>query len=112
MIFAMEIAQHKQKRRIIHPQFENLGYKKPRTMSYPPAANSKTEVRRKRYKVAVDAEEGHRHCENTMVEICKNCREESFLKRDARVFNLSRFLHPFTPLLRRGFIILYEVVGY
>jgi hypothetical protein len=51
------------------------------TMSYRPNANSRTEVRRNRYKVAVDAEEGRRRREDTMVEIRKNRREESLLKK-------------------------------
>jgi len=38
-------------------------------------------VRRNRYKVAVDAEEGRRRREDNMVEIRKNRREESLLKR-------------------------------
>ncbi|CAL1398631.1 unnamed protein product [Linum trigynum] len=42
---------------------------------------SKTEVRRNRYKVAVDAEEGRRRREDNMVEIRKNKREESLLKK-------------------------------
>nr|ACJ85746.1 unknown [Medicago truncatula] len=50
-------------------------------MSYRPNANSRTEVRRNRYKVAVDAEEGRRRREDTMVEIRKNRREESLLKK-------------------------------
>ncbi|KAI5437508.1 Inositol monophosphatase 1 [Lathyrus oleraceus] len=50
-------------------------------MSYRPTANSRTEVRRNRYKVAVDAEEGRRRREDTMVEIRKNRREESLLKK-------------------------------
>ncbi|PIN01020.1 Karyopherin (importin) alpha [Handroanthus impetiginosus] len=43
--------------------------------------NSRTEVRRSRYKVAVDAEEGRRRREDNMVEIRKNKREESLLKK-------------------------------
>lgn len=39
------------------------------------------EVRRNRYKVAVDAEEGRRRREDNLVEIRKNRREESLLKR-------------------------------
>ncbi|KAI9098988.1 hypothetical protein K1719_024755 [Acacia pycnantha] len=50
-------------------------------MSYRPAANSRTELRRNRYKVAVDAEEGRRRREDTMVEIRKNRREESLQKK-------------------------------
>ncbi|XP_077214393.1 importin subunit alpha-like [Tasmannia lanceolata] len=43
--------------------------------------NSRTEVRRNRYKVAVDAEEGRRRREDNMVEIRKNRREESLQKK-------------------------------
>ncbi|XP_059625621.1 importin subunit alpha [Cornus florida] len=48
-------------------------------MSLRPSA--RTEVRRSRYKVAVDAEEGRRRREDNMVEIRKNRREESLLKK-------------------------------
>ncbi|QCD98427.1 importin subunit alpha-2 [Vigna unguiculata] len=50
-------------------------------MSYRPTANSRTELRRNRYKVAVDADEGRRRREDTMVEIRKNRREESLQKK-------------------------------
>lgn len=50
-------------------------------MSYRPTANARTDVRRNRYKVAVDAEEGRRRREDTMVEIRKNRREESLQKK-------------------------------
>ncbi|KAJ8766859.1 hypothetical protein K2173_009192 [Erythroxylum novogranatense] len=43
--------------------------------------NARTEVRRNRYKVAVDADEGRRRREDNMVEIRKNKREESLLKK-------------------------------
>ncbi|KAL2507586.1 Importin subunit alpha-1 [Forsythia ovata] len=43
--------------------------------------NARTEVRRSKYKVAVDAEEGRRRREDNMVEIRKNRREESLLKK-------------------------------
>ncbi|VFQ84947.1 unnamed protein product [Cuscuta campestris] len=43
--------------------------------------NSRVEVRRNRYKVAVDADEGRRRREDTMVEIRKNRREESLQKK-------------------------------
>ncbi|MBA0863280.1 hypothetical protein Goshw_018957 [Gossypium schwendimanii] len=43
--------------------------------------NSRTEVRRNRNKVAVDAEEGRRRREDNMVEIRKNHREESLQKK-------------------------------
>ncbi|MBA0805349.1 hypothetical protein Gohar_004871, partial [Gossypium harknessii] len=48
-------------------------------MSLRPSA--RTEVRRNRYKVAVDAEEGRRRREDNMVEIRKNKREENLLKK-------------------------------
>ncbi|CAN1219649.1 Importin subunit alpha-2 [Linum perenne] len=43
--------------------------------------NARTDVRRNRYKVAVDAEEGRRRREDNMVEIRKNRREESLQKK-------------------------------
>ncbi|KAE8685768.1 Importin subunit alpha-2 [Hibiscus syriacus] len=43
--------------------------------------SSRTEVRRNRYKVAVDAEEGRRRREDNMVEIRKSKREESLQKK-------------------------------
>ena len=43
--------------------------------------NARTEVRRNRYKVAVDADEGRRRREDNMVEIRKNKREENLLKK-------------------------------
>ncbi|MBA0863156.1 hypothetical protein Goshw_017443 [Gossypium schwendimanii] len=43
--------------------------------------NSRTEVRRNRYKVAVDDEEGRRRRKDNMVEIRKNHREESLQKK-------------------------------
>ena len=49
------------------------------TMSLRPT--ERTEVRRNRYKVAVDAEEGRRRREDQMVEIRKSKREESLLKK-------------------------------
>lgn len=48
-------------------------------MSLRPSA--RTDVRRNRYKVAVDAEEGRRRREDTMVEIRKSRREESLQKK-------------------------------
>ncbi|XP_058212585.1 importin subunit alpha-2 [Rhododendron vialii] len=48
-------------------------------MSLRPSA--RTEVRRNKYKVAVDAEEGRRRREDNMVEIRKSKREESLLKK-------------------------------
>lgn len=49
------------------------------TMSLRP--NARTEVRRNRYKVAVDADEGRRRREDNMVEIRKSKREESLQKK-------------------------------
>ncbi|KAL8137137.1 hypothetical protein V2J09_003138 [Rumex salicifolius] len=43
--------------------------------------NARTENRRSRYKVAVDADEGRRRREDNMVEIRKNRREESLQKK-------------------------------
>ncbi|KAL5700296.1 hypothetical protein ACHQM5_025756 [Ranunculus cassubicifolius] len=43
--------------------------------------NARTEVRKTRYKVSVDAEEGRRRREDGMVEIRKNKREESLMKK-------------------------------
>ncbi|CAH2039092.1 unnamed protein product [Thlaspi arvense] len=48
-------------------------------MSLKPSA--RTEVRRNRYKVAVDADEGRRRREDNMVEIRKNKREENLQKK-------------------------------
>ncbi|KAL0388855.1 UNVERIFIED_CONTAM: Importin subunit alpha-1a [Sesamum radiatum] len=48
-------------------------------MSLRPGARA--EVRRNRYKVAVDADEGRRRREDNMVEIRKSKREESLLKK-------------------------------
>ncbi|KAH6762502.1 importin alpha isoform 1 [Perilla frutescens var. hirtella] len=43
--------------------------------------NARTELRRNRYKVAVDADEGRRRREDNMVEIRKNRREENLQKK-------------------------------
>lgn len=43
--------------------------------------NARTEVRRIKYKVAVDADEGRRRREDNMVEIRKNRREENLMKK-------------------------------
>ncbi|KAL6527589.1 hypothetical protein OROMI_029400 [Orobanche minor] len=43
--------------------------------------SSRTDVRRSRYKVAVDADEGRRRREDNLVEIRKNKREENLLKK-------------------------------
>ncbi|WJX74829.1 hypothetical protein P8452_58438 [Trifolium repens] len=50
-------------------------------MSYRPNANARTEVRRSRYKVVVDAKEGRRRREDNLVEIRKNRREENLQKK-------------------------------
>ncbi|GLT32541.1 hypothetical protein SLA2020_072020 [Shorea laevis] len=50
-------------------------------MSLRPNTNTRTEARRNRYKVAVDAEEGRRRREDNMVEIRKSKREESLQKK-------------------------------
>ena len=54
---------------------------KSNTKSYRPSANTRTEVRWNRYKVAVDSDEGHRRRGDTMMEIRKNHREESLHKK-------------------------------
>lgn len=67
-----------------NPHFLSLGFRiqslrSRKRMSLRPSA--RTEVRRNRYKVAVDAEEGRRRREDNMVEIRKNRREESLQKK-------------------------------
>lgn len=52
--------------------------------------NERTEVRRNRYKVAVDAEEGRRRREDHMVEIRKNKREENLLKKRREGLQMSQ----------------------
>lgn len=61
-------------------------------MSLRPSA--RTEVRRNRYKVAVDAEEGRRRREDNMVEIRKNKREESLLKKRREGLQAQQFPAP------------------
>ncbi|XP_024962456.1 importin subunit alpha-2-like [Cynara cardunculus var. scolymus] len=61
-------------------------------MSLRPSA--RTEVRRNRYKVAVDAEEGRRRREDNMVEIRKNKREESLQKKRREALTGSQFSVP------------------
>ncbi|AAG10631.1 Putative importin alpha subunit [Arabidopsis thaliana] len=61
-------------------------------MSYKPSA--KTEVRRNRYKVSVDADEGRRRREDNMVEIRKNKREENLQKKRREGFNPSMASQP------------------
>ncbi|KAJ6719949.1 IMPORTIN SUBUNIT ALPHA [Salix purpurea] len=63
-------------------------------MSLRPSA--RTEVRRNRYKVAVDADEGRRRREDNMVEIRKNKREESLLKKRREGLQAQQF--PAAPL--------------
>lgn len=43
--------------------------------------NERTDLRRNKYKVAVDAEDGRRRREENMVEIRKSRREESLQKK-------------------------------
>lgn len=83
--------------------------------------NERTEVRRNRYKVAVDAEEGRRRREDHMVEIRKNKREENLLKKRREglqmsqpfadaipVNNIERKVRIFCSLcMRRWFFILF-----
>jgi len=56
--------------------------------------NSRTEVRRNRYKVAVDADEGRRRREDNMVEIRKSKREESLLKKRREGLQAQQFPAP------------------
>ncbi|CAE5960388.1 unnamed protein product [Arabidopsis arenosa] len=49
--------------------------------------NTRTEVRRNQYKVAVDAEDGRRRREANMVEVRKIKREESLMKKRREVLN-------------------------
>ncbi|KAL8121529.1 importin subunit alpha-2-like [Apium graveolens] len=53
--------------------------------------NARTEVRRNRYKVAVDADEGRRRREDNMIEIRKNKREESLLKKRREGLQANQF---------------------
>ncbi|KAH7573503.1 hypothetical protein JRO89_XS03G0160900 [Xanthoceras sorbifolium] len=64
-------------------------------MSLRPSARA--EVRRNRYKVAVDAEEGRRRREDNMVEIRKSKREENLLKKRREGFQPNQFA-PAAPL--------------
>ena len=61
-------------------------------MSLRPSA--RTEVRRNRYKVAVDAEEGRRRREDNMVEIRKSKREESLQKKRREGMQVQAFTPP------------------
>ncbi|XP_024036257.1 importin subunit alpha-2-like [Citrus clementina] len=56
--------------------------------------NARAEVRRNRYKVAVDADEGRRRREDNMVEIRKNKREESLLKKRREGLQSQQFPPP------------------
>lgn len=56
--------------------------------------NARAEVRRNRYKVAVDADEGRRRREDNMVEIRKNKREESLLKKRREGLQSQQFTPP------------------
>ncbi|KAJ8444949.1 hypothetical protein Cgig2_029143 [Carnegiea gigantea] len=56
--------------------------------------NARTEVRRNRYKVAVDADEGRRRREDNMVEIRKSKREESLLKKRREGLQAQQFPAP------------------
>ncbi|KAI3815478.1 hypothetical protein L1987_15147 [Smallanthus sonchifolius] len=58
--------------------------------------NARAEVRRNRYKVAVDAEEGRRRREDNMVEIRKNRREESLQKKRREGIAASQFPVPYS----------------
>lgn len=59
--------------------------------------NARVEGRRNRYKVAVDVEEGRRRREDNMVEIRKNKREESLLKKRREGLQAQQFT-PAAPL--------------
>ncbi|CAD5190752.1 unnamed protein product [Musa acuminata subsp. malaccensis] len=56
--------------------------------------SERVEVRRNRYKVAVDAEEGRRRREDNMVEIRKNRREESLQKKRREGMQAQPFPQP------------------
>ncbi|KAK1385591.1 Importin subunit alpha [Heracleum sosnowskyi] len=56
--------------------------------------NSRTQIRRNRYKVAVDADEARRRREDTMVEIRKSKREESLLKKRRQAFDPPQPIFP------------------
>ncbi|GAB2294296.1 Inositol monophosphatase 1 [Dionaea muscipula] len=69
-------------------------------MSLRPSA--RTEVRRNRYKVTVDAEEGRRRREDNMVEIRKSKREESLMKKRREGALPHQFASPLqTPTLQK-----------
>lgn len=56
--------------------------------------SNKIEVRRNRYKVAVDAEEGRRRREDNLVEIRKNKREENLQKKRREGLQAQQFTTP------------------
>lgn len=57
--------------------------------------NARVEVRKKGYKLAVDADEARRKREDNMVEIRKSKREESLLKK--RRDGMPQLQQPFIP---------------
>ncbi|KAK4783315.1 hypothetical protein SAY86_007689 [Trapa natans] len=61
-------------------------------MSLRPSA--RTDVRRNRYKVSVDADEGRRRREDNLVEIRKSKREESLLKKRREGLQTQQFTSP------------------
>lgn len=70
--------------------------------------NARTEVRKKAYKVAVDADEARRKREDNMVEIRKSKREESLLKKRKEGMppqQLSSSSQPSTTEKKAGFIV-------
>ena len=69
--------------------------------------NARTEVRRSRYKVAVDAEEGRRRREDNMVEIRKNKREENLLKKRREGLQAQQLNATAAQLEKKVFFILY-----
>ena len=75
--------------------------------------NARTEVRRNRYKVAVDADEGRRRREDNMVEIRKSKREESLQKKRREGLQAQQFpaaAHTSTVEKKVSFFILYVYV--
>nr|XP_025662372.1 importin subunit alpha-4 isoform X2 [Arachis hypogaea] len=62
-------------------------------MSLRPSANSRSETRKKSYKIGVDADEARRRREDNLVEIRKNKREDSLLKKRRE----GLLLHPHLP---------------
>ncbi|KAL1059694.1 hypothetical protein V6Z11_1Z015500 [Gossypium hirsutum] len=74
--------------------------------------STRTEARRNRYKVAVDAEEGRRRREDNMVEIRKSKREQSLLKKRREGLQAQQFAAFFTPLMsKRRLIIIIFAAG-